>query len=268
MTDVLNRILATKGEEIRALRRRYSENDLLELARGAEPVRGFAERLDTVAESGPAVIAEIKKASPSKGVIRADFEPAAIAADYAGAGAACLSVLTDVRYFQGHNDCLVQARAACALPVLRKDFTIDPAQVMEARAIGADAVLLIVAALSAPQLRELYDCAREFALDVLVEVHDGDELATAQAALQDRDYLLGINNRSLRSFDTTLQTTLALLPACPPSARVVSESGIHTHADVQRLWEVGVRRFLVGEGLMRAARPGEALRALLGQAPA
>ena len=264
MSDVLERILETKRGELRKLRRRYTENDLVELAAAADPVRGFAARLDTVAESGPAVIAEIKKASPSKGVIRADFDPPAIAADYAGGGAACLSVLTDRDYFQGDNDFLVQARAACALPALRKDFTIAPPQVIEARAIGADAVLLIAAALSTAQLRELHACAREFGLDVLVEVHDGEELGTVQSALDGREYLLGINNRSLRTFETSLDTTRELLADCPPGARVVSESGIHTAEDVRGLWDAGVQRFLVGEGLMRADSPGEALRALIG----
>jgi indole-3-glycerol phosphate synthase len=209
------------------------------------------------------VIAEIKKASPSKGVIRADFDPPRLAEAYARGGAACLSVLTDGRFFQGHNDFLVAARAACALPVIRKDFLIDELTVLEARAIGADAVLLIAACLSPTQMNSLHACAREAGLDVLVEVHDAEELdAVARAGLKG-GWLLGVNNRNLRSFETRLDTTLDLLPRAPAGVAVVTESGIATAADVQRLRGAGVDRFLIGESLMRAADPGEALRQLI-----
>jgi indole-3-glycerol phosphate synthase len=212
---------------------------------------------------GAAVIAEIKKASPSKGVIRADFDPPRLAEAYARGGAACLSVLTDGRFFQGHNDFLVAARAACALPVIRKDFLIDELTVLEARAIGADAVLLIAACLSPTQMNSLHACAREAGLDVLVEVHDAEELdAVARAGLKG-GWLLGVNNRNLRSFETRLDTTLDLLPRAPAGVAVVTESGIATAADVQRLRGAGVDRFLIGESLMRAADPGEALRQLI-----
>jgi indole-3-glycerol phosphate synthase len=263
MSDILASIVEVKREELAALRRRYSAQDLMQLGAAASPVRGFIAALDARAVQGAAVIAEIKKASPSKGVIRADFDPPRLAEDYARGGAACLSVLTDGRFFQGHNDFLVAARAACALPVIRKDFLIDELTVLEARAIGADAVLLIAACLSPTQMNSLHACAREAGLDVLVEVHDAEELdAVARAGLKG-GWLLGVNNRNLRSFETRLDTTLDLLPRAPAGVAVVTESGIATAADVQRLRGAGVDRFLIGESLMRAADPGEALRQLI-----
>jgi indole-3-glycerol phosphate synthase len=209
------------------------------------------------------VIAEIKKASPSKGLIRADFDPAWIAREYADGGAACLSVLTDEQFFQGHNDYLQQARAACNLPVIRKDFLIDPLQVLEARAIGADCILLIAAALPAPKLRELGLLARMLGMDVLVEVHDRAELEAVLQLDLPRPVLLGINNRNLRTFETRLETTLELLPLVPSGYEVVTESGIFTRQDVARMRDGGVSRFLIGESLMRQPSPGAALHALL-----
>ena len=206
-----------------------------------------------------AVIAEVKKASPSKGVLRADFDPAAIGASYARGGAACLSVLTDVQFFQGAPAYLEAARGASGLPVLRKDFIVDPYQVAEARAWGADAILLIVAALDAGQMRELEAAAADYGLAVLVEVHDAREL---DAALALRTPLIGVNNRNLRTFETTLQTTLDLLPRIPPERIVVTESGIATSADVQRLRAADVHAFLVGEAFMRAPDPGVELARL------
>jgi indole-3-glycerol phosphate synthase len=211
-------------------------------------------------EAAPAVIAEIKKASPSKGVIRPDFDPAAIARSYAAGGATCLSVLTDRQFFQGANDYLESARRQCDLPVLRKDFIVDSWQVMEAAAIGADCILLIVAALADRQLAELESCAREFGLDVLVEVHDGDEL---QRALRLQTRLVGINNRDLRSFEVDLQTTLSLLADVPADRLLVTESGIVSRQDVDALRNHGVHAFLVGEAFMRAPDPGSALRELM-----
>ena len=212
-----------------------------------------------IAAGDPAVISEVKKASPSKGVIRPDFHPADIARSYESGGAACLSVLTDRDFFQGGDADLQHARAACALPVLRKDFTIDPYQVYEARALGADCILLIVAALSDGQLAELCGVAMEQGLDVLVEVHDIDEL---ERAIQVPAPLLGINNRSLRSFEVSLDTTLALRNAVPRDRRLVTESGIHAAADVARMRAAGVEAFLVGEAFMREPDPGHALRSL------
>jgi indole-3-glycerol phosphate synthase len=230
MSDILASIVEVKREELAALRRRYSAQDLMQLGAAASPVRGFIAALDARAVQGAAVIAEIKKASPSKGVIRADFDPPRLAEAYARGGAACLSVLTDGRFFQGHNDFLVAARAACALPVIRKDFLIDELTVLEARAIGADAVLLIAACLSPTQMNSLHACAREAGLDVLVEVHDAEELdAVARAGLKG-GWLLGVNNRNLRSFETRLDTTLDLLPRAPAGVAVVTESGIATAA--------------------------------------
>lgn len=264
-SDILQRILSVKREEIAQLRRRYSETALRERAAAADPVRGFAAALRARADCGQAaVIAEIKKASPSKGLIRADFDPAWIAADYAAGGAACLSVLTDRQFFQGHDDYLRAARGACSLPAIRKDFLIDPLQVIEARAIGADCVLLIAAALAPAQLAELAALARQLGLDVLIEVHDRVELDAVRALGLPPPVLLGINNRSLRSFETRLETTLDLLPAIPATYEVVSESGIFTRADVERMRAAGVQRFLIGESLMRQPSPGAALRELLG----
>jgi indole-3-glycerol phosphate synthase len=266
MSDVLQRILARKVEEVADRRARAPLAALRAHAAEASPPRGFARALAVKAAAGvPAVIAEVKKASPSKGVIRADFDPAAIARAYAAGGAACLSVLTDVDFFQGSDAYLQQARAACALPVLRKDFIVDPYQVVEARALGADCVLLIVAALDDAQLREFAALALELGLDVLVEVHDDDELDRA-LAVTDRDgrVLLGINNRNLRTFAVSLDTTLALQPRVPAGRRLVAESGILVPDDVARLRAAGIDAFLVGEAFMRAPDPGAALRVLFG----
>jgi indole-3-glycerol phosphate synthase len=263
--DVLEKILQRKREEIVLLNRRYCRSALEELARAADPVRGFVASINDKVRSGRAgVIAEIKRASPSKGLIRADFDPAWIAREYAAAGAACLSVLTDEAFFQGHNAFLVQARQACGLPVIRKDFLIDEAQIVEARAIGADCVLLIAAALSVEQLKALYACARAWQLDVLIEVHDADELEQVLSADLGDGWLLGINNRNLRTFETRLETTLDLLARVPEGLDVVTESGIGTPDDIARMRESGVHRFLIGESLMRQDSPGAALRALLG----
>ena len=260
LNDVLKRILARKQEEVAERRERVSLFELKARLSGAPPVRGFADAVAAKLQAGlPAVIAEVKKASPSKGVIRADFDPAAIARSYEAGGAACLSVLTDVDFFQGADAYLQQARAACALPVLRKDFTIDPYQVHEARALGADCILLIVAALSDEQLAELSGIAMQLDLDVLVEVHDIDEL---ERAIQVPAPLLGINNRSLRTFEVSLQTTLSLQRAVPADRRLVTESGIHGTDDVARMRAAGVEAFLVGEAFMREPDPGAALQRL------
>lgn len=264
MSDILDTILARKRDEIALLGRRYSRSALEALARAADAPRGFIAALAAKAAAGQAaVIAEIKRASPSKGLIREDFDPAFLAREYEDGGAACLSVLTDEKFFQGHNAFLVQARAACGLPVIRKDFIIDEAQLVEARAIGADCVLLIAAALAPARLRALYETARAWRLDVLVEVHDGAELDQVLGAGLGEGWLLGINNRNLRSFATTLDTTLDLLPRIPADLPVVTESGIATTADVARLRAAGVQRFLIGESLMRQASPGAALRELI-----
>ena len=262
MSDILQRIIAVKREEIAAARPRRSAGDLHELARAQSAPRGFAAAMRAkLARGDAAVIAEIKKASPSKGVLREHFEPAAIAASYAKHGAACLSVLTDVQFFQGHADYLQAARAACALPVIRKDFLIDPYQVAEARAMGADCVLLIAACLGDGQMAELEDAAFEQGMDVLVEVHDGAEL---ERALRLRTPLVGINNRNLRSFEVTLQTTLGLVATVPPERLLVTESGILAQADVATMRAARVHAFLVGEAFMRAPDPGVALEALFG----
>lgn len=258
--DILQRILARKAEEVAARVASVPLPEMRARALEMQPVRGFAAAIEArIAAGAPAVIAEVKKASPSKGVIRPVFHPAEIARSYAAGGAACLSVLTDVDFFQGHDDFLRQARAACALPVLRKDFTIDPYQVHEARALGADCILLIVAALSDGQLAELAGTAMQLGLDVLVEVHDIDEL---ERAIQVPAPLLGINNRSLRTFEVSLDTTLSLREAVPRDRRLVTESGVHGPDDVARLRGGGIEAFLVGEAFMREPDPGAALQRL------
>jgi indole-3-glycerol phosphate synthase len=257
---VLKKILARKHEEVAERRRRLAFTDLEARASAQPAARGFAEAVARQVESGQsAVIAEIKKASPSQGIIRANFDPVAIAKSYERGGATCLSVLTDVDFFQGSDAYLQSARNACALPVLRKDFTIDPYQVVEARALGADCILLIVAALSDDQLDELSDVALQWGLDVLVEVHSRDEL---ERAIPLGNRLLGINNRDLHSFTTKLQTTIDLLDDLPDEFIVVSESGIHTREDVALLRQHGVNAYLVGEAFMRAPEPGTELKRL------
>jgi indole-3-glycerol phosphate synthase len=261
-SDVLARIMTTKAEEVIAAQvvRPFAAVD--REARAAPAPRGFAAALRArIAQGRPAVIAEVKRASPSKGVLRADFDPSAIAASYQRAGATCLSVLTDRPFFQGAPEYLVAARDACALPVLRKEFIIDEYQVAESRALGADAVLLIVAALDDARLAALEACARDYALDVLVEVHDGRELERALALATP---LIGINNRNLRTFNVSLQTTFELLPRVPQERIVVTESGILAQRDVAQMRRHGVHAFLVGEAFMRAPDPGAALTALFG----
>ena len=260
MSDILRRILARKAEEIAERSARIPLTELAARCADAPPTRGFADAIRArIAQGEAAVIAEIKKASPSKGVIRANFDPTAIARSYAAGGATCLSVLTDVDFFQGADAYLVTARENCALPVLRKDFTIHPYQVYEARALGADCILLIVAALDDAALRELSLLAADLDLDVLVEVHDGEELVRA---LDVPSRLIGVNNRNLRTFEVSLDTTLALRERVPADRILVTESGIATRADVAKMREVGVHAFLVGEVFMRADDPGAALRRL------
>jgi indole-3-glycerol phosphate synthase len=260
MNDILIKILETKKAEVATARQMRSESDVLREAKSRKDVRGFVRALEQkIAQGKPGVIAEIKKASPSKGVIRENFNPSDIASSYAAHGAACLSVLTDVQFFQGAYDYLRQARAACTLPVLRKDFIIDAYQIVHSRALGADCILLIVAALSPSQLREFESLAIELGMDVLVEVHDQAEL---DIALQLQSPLLGINNRNLRTFETSLQNTINLLPSIPEGKLVVTESGIVTREDVSLMLEHHVNAFLVGETFMRAPEPGQALQAL------
>jgi indole-3-glycerol phosphate synthase len=260
MSDILQRIVAVKREEVAQARAACALSDLRQQALAADPPRGFAAALRARLAGGhPAVIAEVKKASPSKGVLREHFVPADIARSYEAGGAACLSVLTDERFFQGCAAYLLQARAACHLPVLRKDFLIDPYQVVEARAMGADCILLIAACLADGQMLELEACALELGLDVLVEVHDGEEL---DRALRLKTPLIGVNNRNLRTFEVALDTTLGLLYRIPSDRLLVTESGILARADVQRMRSADVHAFLVGEAFMRAADPGQALRDL------
>ena len=260
MSDILDRILARKVEEITERSARVPLAELIARVADLPDTRGFAAAIEAKIEAGlPAVIAEVKKASPSKGVIRADFDPAAIAQSYERGGAACLSVLTDADFFQGSEDYLRQARAACSLPVLRKDFTIDAYQVYEARVIGADCILLIVAALDDETLLDLSLLAAELDLDVLVEVHDEEEL---ERALEIPAPLIGVNNRNLRTFEVSLDTSLNLRKRAPTDRILVSESGIATIEDIARLRGAGIDAFLVGETFMRAVNPGDALKQL------
>jgi indole-3-glycerol phosphate synthase len=254
VADILDKILAHKAEEVAAAKRARPLERLRDEARAAPPPRDFAGALRAkIADGQAAVIAEIKKASPSKGLLRADFDPAAIAASYAAHGAACLSVLTDREFFQGAPQYLAAAKDACALPALRKDFMFDTYQVFEARAMGADCILLIAAALDLARMQELESVAHELGMGVLIEVHDAAEL---DSALVLRSPLIGINNRDLRSFEARLATTLELLPRIPPGRVVITESGIRTREDVALMRANGVHAFLVGEAFMRAAKPG------------
>ncbi len=262
MSDILNKILNTKHTEVAAAMRDKPLLLLMHEAVDAAPPRDFLQAIQAKIAAGlPAVIAEIKKASPSKGVIREDFEPATIAASYASHGAACLSVLTDAPYFQGCPEYLRLARAACDIPVLRKDFMIDPYQVYEARAMGADCILLIAAALNLPRLTELETIAHDLGMAVLVEVHDDVDL---ELALQLETPLIGINNRNLRTFDVTLETTLGLLANIPPDRIVVTESGIFSADDVALMRHNDVHAFLVGEAFMRQPDPGVELARVFG----
>ena len=262
MSDILRRIVAVKETEVAAAKLAVSQASIEQQAQAAAPARDFAAALRAkIAAGKSAVICEIKKASPSKGVLREQFEPALIAKSYEQHGAACLSVLTDQQFFQGDMAHMQAARAACALPVLRKDFMIAPYQIFEARAAGADCILLIVAALDLPRLRELESVAMGLGMAVLVEVHDGNELDTA---LKLSSPLLGINNRNLRTFETTLETTLGLLDRVPADRLVVTESGILQRADVERMRARNVHAFLVGEAFMRAPEPGVELERLFG----
>ncbi|MEM7778990.1 MAG: indole-3-glycerol phosphate synthase TrpC [Pseudomonadota bacterium] len=257
----LEEICLAKREEVEARKPAVSEVTLAGLAAEQTSPRGFESSLRQRAETGFALIAEVKKASPSKGLIRADFRPADHARDYEAGGAACLSVLTDGPYFQGAPEYLIEARAACDLPVLRKDFMVDPWQCLEARAMGADAILIIVAALEDGAMQEIEQAAREHDMDVLVEVHDEIELERAATHLKSR--LIGVNNRDLKTFTTSLSVTERLAPLAPEGTLLVGESGIATHADCERLAQSGVRTFLVGESLMRADDVAAATRALI-----
>ena len=257
---ILTKIVDRKFEEIKERRFVLSLNDVVVMAADASPVRGFARKLLEQSATGKAaIIAEIKKASPSKGVIREHFIPEDIARSYEQAGASCLSVLTDHDFFQGHEDYLKQARAACSLPVLRKDFMVDPYQIYEARMMGADCILLIVSALSDQQLQDFNGLAQELGMDVLVEVHGAEEL---ERALPLQGALLGINNRNLHTFEVSLNNTFELLPAIPEDRLLITESGIHTSNDVKAMFDHNVNAFLVGEAFMRQDNPGNGLRHL------
>jgi indole-3-glycerol phosphate synthase len=259
MSDILRKIIATKVEEVKAARAVTGTDEIAAMAADMAPARAFTQRIRMVMPAGSAVIAEIKKASPSAGIIRESFQPDQIAMSYESAGAACLSVLTDTRYFKGSNEYLQQARNACSLPVLRKDFVIDSWQVYESRALGADCILLIVAALGRSALLDLDGLAREIGLDVLVEVHNEEEL---DDALGTGASLIGVNNRDLHTFTTNLAVSERLRPLIPADRIMVTESGIHSLADVERLRQCGIHAFLVGEAFMRHANPGAALRTL------
>ena len=257
---ILKKILDRKAEEVAERKAKTTLAQLEMQIKEAGKCRGFSKALvERISHKRPAVIAEIKKASPSKGIIREHFEPAAIAESYAANGATCLSVLTDKDFFQGDEAYLTEARDACKLPVIRKDFTIDPWQVAESRALGADCILLIVAALAPEQLKELAACARDYHMDCLVEVHNQKELDQALAL---ETQLIGINNRDLNTFKTNLSVTYKLLPNIPEGTAVITESGIHIREDVEEMLSHGVYGFLVGESFMRAAEPGEKLKEL------
>ena len=262
MSDILDKIVAVKHQEVATARKRMSLETLRADAESRVLTRDFVGALKAkIAAGKPAVIAEIKKASPSKGVLREDFIPADIAQSYAEYGAACLSVLTDVQFFQGQVDFLKQARASCQLPVLRKDFMVDPYQIYESRSMGADAILLIAACLDDVQMKDFEAIARSLDMAVLVEVHDGAEL---ERALKLETPLIGINNRNLKTFEVSLDTTLALKANVPADRLLITESGILSRDDVLRMGAAGVNAFLVGEAFMRAPDPGEALAALFG----
>lgn len=260
MSDILNKILQTKREEIAQGKQMFSEVDWLTKAARLEGTRGFAAAMKNKVEQGDAaVIAEVKRASPSKGILREPFDPVEIAKSYAAHGATCLSVLTDVNYFKGAPHYLEMARSASGLPCIRKDFIIDTYQVVQARALHADAILLIVSALTLPELQDLEVCANELGMDVLVEVHDLQEM---EIALQLKTDLIGVNNRNLRTFETDLATSIELKRECPPEKLLVTESGIATKQDVKRMRENEIHAFLVGEAFMRAEDPGVALSKL------
>ncbi len=264
MQDILKQIISTKISEINARTQTLPIDELVEKTKDASPCRGFVETIDKRLSQGEtAVICEIKKASPSKGIIREDFDPVTIAKSYENAGAACLSILTDETYFQGHDNFINAVRTSCSLPMLRKEFIIDPYQVYESKMLGADAILLIVAALDPRKLRQLSELANEIGLDILVEVHNAAEL---QQALALPCKLVGINNRNLHTFETTLETTIRLRDAIPEDRIVVTESGIHSKYDVALMRANQVNTFLVGESLMRAQDPGTKFRELFGEA--
>ena len=249
MSDILNKINETKRDEISALKKRFGQAELEEKARQAEAPRGFVSALQKASREGYGLIAELKKASPSKGLIRADFNPPALAKAYEDGGASCLSVLTDKNYFSGDNSYLAAAKAATSLPALRKDFMLDPIQIIESRALGADCILLIMASLSASQAKELEDTALEYGMDVLIEVHDARELEAASAL---KSPLMGINNRNLKTMEISLEVGKAMLPLLPSHRIAVAESGLFDAADLAEMAEAGARCFLIGESLMRA----------------
>ena len=249
MSDTLNKINETKRDEISALKKRFSQAELEDQARQAEAPRGFVTALQKASRNGYGLIAELKKASPSKGLIRADFNPPALAKAYEDGGASCLSVLTDKTYFSGDNSYLAAAKAATSLPALRKDFMLDPIQIIESRALGADCILLIMASLSPSQAKEIEDTAFEYGMDVLIEVHDARELEAACAL---KSPLMGINNRNLKTMEISLEVGKAMLPLLPSDRIAVAESGLFKAADLAEMAEVGARCFLIGECLMRA----------------